>query len=227
MAKKKNNLPLVLGALVAVFLMFRPKKAQAERQSTAQSQASAQIQTSTGLQSSTQRQEQKTENVSVTSLSGIQVIQDTVLYPSTLNTDTETEAAPGISWNFGMIAKTAKRWSGEAISTSTSKVFINRFAGFAAVLYLLFVYINIRKLKTIRTIGNLWASRNKEIWIQKVSEYSGFGADEVLAADTSFLFPLAYAIALYYQPQAREYISRNTVMASLDYVRKNYKINLA
>jgi len=217
MAKKNKNKLLLLGGLVLGFVLLRPKSSKAQPSPLRTNSSST----------ANQPQEQKQLGGETNALTGVQRPQNSVLYPSQVNQMNEAEKAQTrLNWNFGMIALTAKRWPGEIASTQSVKTFINRYAGLGAVFYLLWVYINNRKLTTIRAIGNTWASRNKNIWIAKVSEYSGFSPDEPLKSDSSFLFPLAYAIALYYQPEAKNYISNNTLMAALDYAQKNYKITI-
>jgi hypothetical protein len=222
MAKKdKNKMLLVLG-LVAGFFLLRPKSSQAQRNYATNVTSNTESGAKTN-DTITNTPNTKVEN---NTLTGPQELKESVLYPSQINNFSEKENARGINWNFGMIAKTRNIWAGETTSTTWAKAFINRFAGLAALLYLLFVYMTKRKLTTIQSIGNTWAANNKERWIEKVSEFSGFAPNEPLKPDSSFLFPLAYAIALYYQPQAREYISTATMMSALDYVQKNYKINI-
>lgn len=227
MAKKSSNKMLVVLGAVVAFFAFKPKanatNTTGKQNATNTNNTNAGGGTSTGSSAVTV----STDKVEQTTLSGVQTALETVLYPSSLNKDTETEKPTnGINWNFGMIAKTSKKWAGEVASTSSVKMFINRFAGLGAMMYLLWVYINNKKLDTITKIGNSWASRNKETWIAKISEYSGLKPDETLQADSSYLFKLCYAIALYYQPMAKNYISNNTLIVSLEYMSRNYKINV-
>lgn len=153
-------------------------------------------------------------------------IPQTALIPSGVVKDTDKEAESGVNWNFGMIANTSKFWFGEYASKRTGKNFINRYAGLAALMYLLSIYIKQKGLNTIRKIGTLWEAKNKSLWIEKVSQYTGFSPDAPLQADTSFIFPLAYAIAAYYQPKAKDYISVPIFFVALEQLAKYYKTNL-
>jgi predicted nucleic-acid-binding protein len=158
-------------------------------------------------------------------LSGRQEIPTEIPYPTKIEKLTDSEIGEIQGWNFGFIQKTQNRWFGEIVSNTNSKGFINRFAGIAAVMYLLHNYITKRNRNTIEAIAQAW-SVNPARFIRKVSEYSGFLPNQTLRADTAFLFPLAYAIALYFNPKARFYLSQSVFVASLDVLSKYYKINL-
>ncbi len=158
-------------------------------------------------------------------LSGRQEIPTEIPYPTKIEKLTDSEIGEIQGWNFGLIQRTQNRWFGEIASNTNSKRFINRFAGIGAVMYLLHNYITKRNRNTIEAIAQAW-SVNPARFIQKVSEYSGFSPNQTLRADTAFLFPLAYAIALYFNPKARFYLSQSVFVASLDVLSKYYKINL-
>lgn len=218
MKKKNKKMPMILAGLAAVFFAFR-SKTQGQGHKTNNINTGQQT-TAPAPAPATITQELHQEGL----LSGRQILPIASEKGAKIEKITEIENAP-ISWNFGMIAKTSKKWAGEFTSLAPVKTFINRYAGLAALFYLLWVYIHNRKLNTIEKIGNTWASRNKEAWISTISEYSGFGKDDILKADSEYIFVLAYAIALYYQPTAKKYLSKNVFMVALDYL-KNYKITL-
>lgn len=151
--------------------------------------------------------------------------QTSIMFPSQLSNDTGIES--GFEWNFGFISKTQKAWAGELPSSSPYKKFSNRFSGLGATIYLLTHYINNLKLNTIEKIGSKWASpQNQSKWINAISGYTGFDKTQNLEANTLYLPQLAYAIAVYGNPNAVNYISDNTIMVAMEYAQKNYKINI-
>jgi len=213
--KKDNQLYTFLGlGLLAYFLM--PSKANANTQK--------QVAPASGLLPSGGAPLANTPFVP--NQTGKLSIPEKIPYPSQVEKDLDREKETEVNWNFGMISKTSKLWAGEYSSSRTGKNFVNRYAGLAALMYLLTVYLQAKKLNTIRQIGTLWEAKNKNLWIEKISQYTGFAPDEPLQVDSNYIFSLAYAISLYYQPKAVSYISTPVMFVALEFLGKYYKVNL-